>query len=113
MFSIRSASASTSGAYLPSNPDSASTRALLSASLAWDWQPVELVVGIGQLVGDDEAGHEQQADLADPAHALRKLLRAAVDVGRELGHMLFLPVVAGDRIPPPADGDRNLAHGLA
>ena len=110
MFSMRSASASTSGAYLLSSPASAVDAGPSLGKPRVRLQPVELVIGIGKLVGDHEAGHEQEADLADPAHGLRKLLCTPVDIGRELGHVLFLAIVAGDRVPPPPDGDRNLAH---
>ena len=90
MFSMRSARAPTSGANLASSAVSASTRALPLGDPRLRLQPVELVVGVGQLVGDDEAGHEQEADFADPAHGLHQFLRSAIDVGGELGDMLFL-----------------------
>ena len=110
MLSMRSASASTSRRIPAVEPRLCVDAGPSLGKPRVRLQPVELVIGIGKLVGDHEAGHEQEADLADPAHGLRKLLCTPVDISRELGHMLFLAIVAGDRVPPPPDGDRNLAH---
>src|SRR5258707_5812312 len=65
---------------------------------------------LGQFVGDDEAGHQEQASVADLAPGLGELADLAIDILAELSDAVFLALVAGDLIAAPVDRQRNLRH---
>ena len=57
-------------------------------------QPAELGSRLVQLVGDQEAGHQQQPSLARRPGALDQLAHAAIEAAGELAQMLLLPGIA-------------------
>src|SRR5258706_13189866 len=59
-------------------------------------QAIELDAGLVQLVGDQEAGHQQQPALARGAGALDQLADPAIQAPSELAPSLLLPGGAGD-----------------
>src|SRR5260221_1536841 len=65
---------------------------------------------LGQFVGDDEAGHEEQAGVADLAPGLGELADLAIDILAELADAVFLALVAGDLIAAAVDRQRDLRH---
>src|SRR5258706_4784397 len=73
-------------------------------------QAIELDAGLVQLVGDQEAGHQQQPALARRAGALDQLADAAIEAASELAQMLLLPGVAGDLVVAAIDRDLNARH---
>src|SRR5436190_1246127 len=73
-------------------------------------QAIELEAGLVQLVGDQEAGHQQQPALARRAGALDQLSDTAVEAARQLAQVLLLPGIAGDLVVAAIDRDLNARH---
>src|SRR4051794_15808114 len=70
----------------------------------------ERVGRLGELVGDGDAGEEQEARLAELAELLRESGDLVVEIFRKAADALLLPVVARDLVAPSVDGDGDLRH---
>src|SRR5262249_50135510 len=72
---------------------------------------VDFGVGLGQLVGEQEARHHQKAGIAHLADRSDELRHLAVDVAGQLLDVRLLAVVAGDLIGASVDLDVDMRHG--
>ena len=70
----------------------------------------QLVVRLGKLIGDQETDHHEKARFADHTDRAVELGGALVEIGGEPDDLLFLSVVARDRIAPATNGDGDLTH---
>jgi hypothetical protein len=74
---------------------------------------VEGIVGIHQLVGDDEGSEEQQAGFSDLTHTPDEFGHLSIDILGKAPDSGLLPVIAEDREGAPVHLNRDLAHQLS
>jgi len=81
----------------------------LGANQGFSYAP-ELVMGLRELVRDQEPDHHQHACLRHQPDRAIKLGRPLVEIGGEPNDVLLLPVIARNRVCAAANTDRHLAH---
>jgi hypothetical protein len=90
-----------------------------TASVAEEWSCADVAPAalapqalgcLGQLVGDDKAGHQQEAGIADLSPGLGEFADLAVDILAKLANSILLTLVAGDLIAASIDCQRDLRH---
>ena len=68
--------------------------------------------GLRQFVGDRQRGHHGEPLIADFAMRAAQLLDAVIDLLRELGHVIFLPILAAHPVMAAVDRDIHLGHRI-
>ena len=76
-------------------------------------QPLQLLAGFGQFVGDHQRRHDGQPRIADLAELAAQRDDALVEILGELLQMVLLAVLAGHAELAAVDGDIHLRHGIS